>query len=90
MPTAVDAKATINGKSKVFAWESADCAGKAVVNGIETSESLGDAFALADLKRLEGRLFLTRGRNDDARRAFEAAIEIGQRQDAGLYMLRVD
>ena len=31
-----------------------DCAEKAVVNGIKTSERHGDAFALADLKRLAG------------------------------------
>jgi predicted ATPase len=65
-----------------------DCAEQAVVNGIETSERHGDAFALADLKRLAGRVLLRQCRDDRAHRAFEAAVEIADRQDAGLYMLR--
>jgi tetratricopeptide (TPR) repeat protein len=65
-----------------------DCAEKAVLNGIDTSEGHGDAFALADLKRLAGRVLLRQGLRDQARREFEAAVDIAQRQDAGLYLLR--
>ncbi|MGH9807837.1 MAG: hypothetical protein ACRD9W_11350, partial [Terriglobia bacterium] len=65
-----------------------DCAEKAVLNGIDTSEGHGDAFALAELKRLAGHVFLRRDRPDEARRAFESALEIAYRQEAGLYLLR--
>jgi predicted ATPase len=65
-----------------------DRAEKAILNGIETSESHGDAFALAELKRLAGHMLLRRDRPDDARRAFESAVEIACRQEAGLYLLR--
>ena len=65
-----------------------DCAEKAVLNGIETSERHGDAFALAELKRLAGQVLLRQDRNDEARRAFEFAVEIAYRQEAGLYLLR--
>ena len=65
-----------------------DCAQKAVSSGIEVSERNGDAFALADLKRLSGRVFLRLDRYDEARREFEAALGIAQQQDAGLYLLR--
>ena len=65
-----------------------DCAEKAVLNGIDTSERHGDAFALADLKRLAGHVLLRRDRHDEARRAFESAVEIAYRQEAGLYLLR--
>jgi class 3 adenylate cyclase/tetratricopeptide (TPR) repeat protein len=65
-----------------------DRAEKAILNGIETSESHGDAFALAELKRLAGHMLLRRDRPDDARRAFESAVEIACRQQAGLYLLR--
>jgi hypothetical protein len=58
------------------------------LSGLETSERYGDAFALADLKRLAGRVLLTQGFRDQARREFEAAVHIAQRQDAGLYLLR--
>ncbi len=65
-----------------------DCAERAVLNGIDTSEKNGDAFALADLKRLAGRVLLRRDLRNQARREFEAAVDIAQRQDAGLYLLR--
>ena len=65
-----------------------DCAEKAVLNGIDTSEGHGDAFALAELKRLAGHVLLRRDRHDEARRAFESAVEIACRQEAGLYLLR--
>jgi class 3 adenylate cyclase/tetratricopeptide (TPR) repeat protein len=65
-----------------------DCAEKAVLNGIAVSERHGDAFALADLKRLAGQVLLRQDRHDEARCAFEAAIDIASRQDAGLYLLR--
>ena len=65
-----------------------DCAEKAVLNGIETSERHGDAFALAELKRLAGQVLLRQDRHDEARRAFESAVEIAYRQEAGLYLLR--
>jgi predicted ATPase len=65
-----------------------DCAEKAVLNGIDTSEGHGDAFALAELKRLAGQVLLRQDRHDEARRAFESAVEIADRQEAGLYLLR--
>jgi class 3 adenylate cyclase/tetratricopeptide (TPR) repeat protein len=65
-----------------------DCAEKSVLNGIETSDRHGDAFALADLKRLAGRVLLKQDRHDEARRAFGAAVEIASRHAAGLYLLR--
>ena len=65
-----------------------DCAEKAVLNGIDTSERHGDAFALAELKRLAGHVLLRQDRHDEARRAFESAVEIACRQEAGLYLLR--
>jgi len=64
------------------------CAEKAVLSGVDTSEKHGDAFALADLKRLAGRVLLGQDRRNEARRAFEAAVDIARRQDAGLYLLR--
>ncbi|HZV06605.1 MAG TPA: adenylate/guanylate cyclase domain-containing protein [Gemmataceae bacterium] len=65
-----------------------DCAERAVFNGIDTSEKNGDAFALAELKRLAGRVLLRRDLRNQARREFEEAVDIAQRQDAGLYLLR--
>ena len=65
-----------------------DRAEKAVVNGIKTSERHGDAFALADLKRLAGCVLLRQGCHDRARRAFEASVDMAQQQHAGLYLLR--
>jgi tetratricopeptide (TPR) repeat protein len=65
-----------------------DSAEEAVLKGIDTSERHGDAFALADLRRLAGRVLLKQDRHDEARRAFEAAVEIARQQDAGLYLLR--
>jgi class 3 adenylate cyclase/tetratricopeptide (TPR) repeat protein len=65
-----------------------DCAEKAVLTGIDTSERHGDAFALAELKRLFGHVLLRQDRHDEARRAFESAVEIAYRQEAGLYLLR--
>ncbi len=65
-----------------------DCAEKAVLNGIATSERHGDAFALADLKRLAGRVLVKQDRQHEARRAYEAAVKIAHRQEAGLYLLR--
>ena len=65
-----------------------DCAEKAVLNGIDTSERHGDAFALADLKRLAGRVLLRQNLRDQARRKFEAAVDIAQRQEARMYLLR--
>ena len=65
-----------------------DRAEKAVVNGIKTSERHGDAFALADLKRLAGCVLLGQGCHDRARRAFEASVDMAQQQHAGLYLLR--
>jgi tetratricopeptide (TPR) repeat protein len=59
-----------------------------VTNGIEISERLSDAFALADLQRLAGCVLLRQSRRDRARRAFEAAVDIAYRQNAGLYLLR--
>lgn len=66
----------------------AGCAEKAVLRGIATSEEHGDAFALADLKRLAGRVLLKQGFRDRARREFEAAVDIARRHHAGLYLLR--
>ncbi|HLX18303.1 MAG TPA: adenylate/guanylate cyclase domain-containing protein, partial [Bradyrhizobium sp.] len=65
-----------------------DCAEKAVLSGIDTSEERGDAFALAELKRLAGHVLLRQDRHDEARRAFESAVQIANRQEAGLYLLR--
>jgi tetratricopeptide (TPR) repeat protein len=65
-----------------------DCAEKAVSNGIDTSEGNGDVFALAELKRLSGHVLLRQDRHDEARRAFESAVEIAYRQEAGIYLLR--
>jgi class 3 adenylate cyclase/tetratricopeptide (TPR) repeat protein len=65
-----------------------DRAEKAVVNGIKASERHGDAFALADLKRLAGCVLLRQGCHDRARRAFEASVDMAQQQHAGLYLLR--
>lgn len=61
---------------------------EAVLRGIATFEESGDAFALADLKRLAGRVLLRQGLRDRARCEFEAAMDIARRQDAGLYLLR--
>jgi predicted ATPase len=65
-----------------------DRAEKAVVNGIKASKRHGDAFALADLKRLAGCVLLRQGCHDRARRAFEASVDMAQQQHAGLYLLR--
>jgi class 3 adenylate cyclase/tetratricopeptide (TPR) repeat protein len=65
-----------------------DCAEQAVLSGIDISERHGDAFALAELKRLAGHVLVRRNRADEARRAFETAVEIAHRQQAGLYLLR--
>ncbi len=65
-----------------------DHAEKAVLNGLAVSERHRDAFALADLKRLAGHVLLRQERHDEARRAFEAAVDIADRQNAGLYLLR--
>ncbi|WP_425108339.1 AAA family ATPase [Bradyrhizobium sp.] len=65
-----------------------DCAEKAVLSGIDTSDEHGDAFALAELKRLAGHVLLRQDRHDEARRAFESAVEIAYRQEARLYLLR--
>jgi hypothetical protein len=40
------------------------------------------------LKRLAGQVLLRQDRHDEARRAFESAVEIAYRQEAGLYLLR--
>ncbi|MGY3233152.1 class 3 adenylate cyclase/tetratricopeptide (TPR) repeat protein [Bradyrhizobium sp. USDA 4448] len=77
-----------------YLGEAALCVGnvesaeEAVRKGIDMSEKHGDAFALADLRRLAGRVLLRQGRQDEARHSFEAAVEIAHRQDAGLYLLR--
>jgi tetratricopeptide (TPR) repeat protein len=65
-----------------------DCAEEAVLTGIGASEKHGEAFALADLKRLAGRVRQTQDRQDEARRSFEVAVEIADRQGAKLYLLR--
>ena len=74
--------------------EAALCAGdldraeKALSDGINMSEKHGDAFALAELKRLAGRLCLGQARRAEARLAFEEALGVARAQGAGLYLLR--
>ena len=58
------------------------------MSGIDTSDEHGDAFALAELKRLAGHVLLRQDRHDEARRAFESAVEIAYRQEARLYLLQ--
>lgn len=65
-----------------------DCAEKAVLTGIDTSERHGDAFGRSDLKRLAGCVLLRQGRREEARDAFATAVEIARLQGAGLYLLR--
>lgn len=75
--------------------EAALCAGdldraeKAVSDGIGVSEKHGEAFALAELKRLTGRLRLAQGRRAEAGLAYEEALGVSRAQGAGLYLLRV-
>jgi len=57
-------------------------------NLADTAQRNGDVFALAELERLTGRLRKRQNRRDEARRAFDRAVEIARAQDAGLYLLR--
>ncbi len=61
---------------------------RALLDGIDTAQRNGDVFALAELERLTGRLRKRQNRRDEARRAFDRAVEIARAQDAGLYLLR--
>ncbi len=63
-------------------------ADRALLDGIDTAQRNGDVFALAELERLSGRLRKRQNRRDEARRAFDRAVEIARAQDAGLYLLR--
>jgi class 3 adenylate cyclase/tetratricopeptide (TPR) repeat protein len=65
-----------------------DRAEKALSDGLGASEKHGDAFALAELKRLTGRLRLAQGRREEAALAYEEAVGVARAQGAGLYLLR--
>ena len=64
------------------------CAEAALADGVETANRHGDVFAFAELQRLVGRLCVRRSRPEEARRAFEEAMQIARRQGAGTYLLR--
>ncbi len=61
---------------------------RALADGIETANRHAETYALAELERLTGRLRKRQNRRDEARRAFDRAVEIARAQDAGLYLLR--
>lgn len=61
---------------------------QAVLDGMDISARHGDAFARAELKRLAGHVLLRQHRFNEARGAFEAAVDIARHQEAGLFLLR--
>ena len=61
---------------------------RALETGIRLARETGEAFALAELQRLNGRVLLQQGRTKEARQSFMSAMATAERQGAGLYRLR--
>ena len=61
---------------------------RALAMGIRLASENGDAFALAELQRLNGRVLLLQGQTREARASFMTAVVIAERQGARLFRLR--